>query len=193
MHLKIIIGSIKLFLVILTQVFVQPLYNFCLYSPWKKTIDNAFFFTFLALDLIQPKFWNKTTPTLIFFAGFQWNMLGNSININNFNLNPVVLKKKLKPLKITILWSPWAMPAKKTFFKEITKPDHTFSTTFYFITASYILADLCDAFLKCHFQPQQYETGLWSFRNFNIFQFFYQPTNSCFRTWNDSVTPAYII
>ena len=27
-----------------------------------------------------------------FFAGFQWNMLGDSININNFNCNPVVLK-----------------------------------------------------------------------------------------------------
>ena len=29
-----------------------------------------------------------------FFAGFQRNMLENSININNFNWNPIVLKKK---------------------------------------------------------------------------------------------------
>ena len=27
----------------------------------------------------------KTTPTLRFFAGFQWNMLADSININNYN------------------------------------------------------------------------------------------------------------
>ena len=31
-------------------------------------------------------------------------MLGDSININNFNCNPIVLKKKIvKPLKIAIL------------------------------------------------------------------------------------------
>ena len=66
-----------------------------------------------------------------FFAGFQRNMLENSININNFNWNPIVLKKKtlLKPLKITIFWpnlhknvSPWATPkTENNFFAGIIK------------------------------------------------------------------------
>ena len=59
----------------------------------KKPNDNAYFFTFFTtLDLIWSKFFLKTTPTLISFARFQWNMLGNSIDIKNFNWNPVVLK-----------------------------------------------------------------------------------------------------
>ena len=59
-----------------------------------KAIDNACFFTFFTtLDLILPKFCAKTTPTLVFFAGFQWNMLEDSINVNNCNWNSVVLKK----------------------------------------------------------------------------------------------------
>ena len=73
----------------------------------------------------------KTTPTSIFLPGFQWNILGDSIN-NNFNWNPVVLKKLLKPLKITIfdptcakIESPWAMPQTENNFvlAEKTKPD----------------------------------------------------------------------
>ena len=49
----------------------------------KKTIDNARFFTFFTtLDLIWPKFFPKTTT-----------ILEDSININNFNWNPAVLKK----------------------------------------------------------------------------------------------------
>ena len=69
----------------------------------KKTIDNARFFTFFTtLDLTWPKFCPTTRPTLIFFCGFQWNLLEDSININNFNWNTIVLKKKLiKSLKIT--------------------------------------------------------------------------------------------
>ena len=42
-------------------------------------------------DLAQ--IFTKTTPNLIFLAGFQGSMLGNLINIKNFNWNPVVLKK----------------------------------------------------------------------------------------------------
>ena len=49
----------------------------------KKTIDNAFVFTFFTtLGLILPKFAPRPLPPY-FFAGFQWNMLKNSININN--------------------------------------------------------------------------------------------------------------
>ena len=64
-------------------------------------------------------------------------MLGDSININNFNCNPVVLKKKYmeKPPKITILgqlvqkrghYEPH--PKQKTFFTEIIKPYHKVSS-----------------------------------------------------------------
>ena len=72
--------------------------TFCFkrYSPfkiWKKPVDNNCFFTFF----------HNTGPNLAqilpqdhihfdFFSGFWWNMLGNAININNFNWNPVVLK-----------------------------------------------------------------------------------------------------
>ena len=44
-------------------------------------------------DQFWPKICPKTTPTLIFFAGFQSSMLGNSINVKNFNWNPVVPKE----------------------------------------------------------------------------------------------------
>ena len=38
-----------------------------------------------------------------FFTDFEWTVLEDSININKFNCNPEVLKKKLvKPLKIVI-------------------------------------------------------------------------------------------
>ena len=65
-----------------------------MYSPckiWEQPIDNASFFTFfqntgpnLAQILLQDH------THFGFFAGFQWNMLWDSINISNFN--PVVLK-----------------------------------------------------------------------------------------------------
>ena len=90
-------------------------------------------------------------------------MLRDSIIINNFNWNPVVLKKKLlKPLKINILLvqlvQKWYLhgprPEQKTIFlAEITKPDHKLSKTFYFIKyhmfwLSYeCFSILCDAFL----------------------------------------------
>ena len=77
-------------------------------------------------------------------------MLGDSININNYNWNPVVLKKIAKTLKITIfsptcakMGSPWATTKRKNnFFAEITKPDHKLSNTLYFIKISYLLAEL---------------------------------------------------
>ena len=40
-----------------------------------------------------PNFDLNTTPTLLFLADFQWDMLGDIININNLRCNPVVLKK----------------------------------------------------------------------------------------------------
>ena len=35
----------------------------------------------------------QTIPNLLFLVDFQWNMLGDSININNLCCNPVVPKK----------------------------------------------------------------------------------------------------
>ena len=41
-----------------------------------------------------------------FLADFQWNILRDSININNFNCNPVVLKKKIgKTSKSCYFWA----------------------------------------------------------------------------------------
>ena len=80
---------------------------------------------FTTLDLIWPKFCPKTTPILGILAGFQWNVLGDSININNFNCNPVILKIfLLKPLKIAIFGdnlrkkkgSLWATPKPNRIF-----------------------------------------------------------------------------
>ena len=59
----------------------------------KKAIDNACFFTFFTtLDLTWPWFWPRTTPNLIFFVGFQLNVLEDSIQINNFNWTPEFLR-----------------------------------------------------------------------------------------------------
>ena len=60
-------------------------------------------------------------------------MFGNSININNFNGNPVVFKL-VKPLKIAILGpnlykkgvTMGQAQNKKQFFAEITKADLSF-------------------------------------------------------------------
>ena len=98
----------------------------------------------------------------VFFASFLWSMLEDSININNCNWNPVVLKKNvLKPLKITffyhyptftIMGSPWVMPKTKFIFAEITKSDNKLSKTFYFIKISYVLTEvLFFYFVWCFF------------------------------------------
>ena len=60
----------------------------------KKNIKILVFLYFsITLDQICPKFVPDTTSTLLFLAGIQWNMLGDSININDLCCNPVVLKK----------------------------------------------------------------------------------------------------
>ena len=61
---------------------------------WKKPIDNASFFVFSqhwTSDLAQIS--HLRPHPLSFFVDFQLNMLGDSININSFCCNPVVLKK----------------------------------------------------------------------------------------------------
>ena len=63
-------------------------------------IPISLFFHNIGLNLAQIL---PLRPQL-FFADFQRNMLGDSINIDNFCCNPAILKKKLvKPLKIGIL------------------------------------------------------------------------------------------
>ena len=78
-------------------------------------------------------------------------MLGDSISINNFNWNPVILKKNLlTPLETIIFWPnsckngvPMGNTQNKTtiVFAEITKPDHRLSKPFYFIKI-YVLVEL---------------------------------------------------
>ena len=90
-------------------------FSFKRYSPckiWKNPIDNTHFFTFFHnigsnLAQILP----QDLTHFDFFAGFQWNMLRDSININNFNWN-LVLLKKLWP-KLHKNGASWAMPKRK--------------------------------------------------------------------------------
>ena len=129
--------------------------SFIMYSPCKIiekpiSIDNASFFTFFQnIDLILPKFCPKTRPTL-FFAGFQWNMLGDSIyNSINFNCNPAVLKKIDKTSKNCQFWvqlhkkgvSMGHTQIKSNFFAEIPK-DHKLFKMFCLIRIAYVLTEL---------------------------------------------------
>ena len=57
----------------------------------EQQFDAALCF-FTTLYLIWPNFAPKRQHPLSFFVDFQWNMLGDSININNLCCNPVVLK-----------------------------------------------------------------------------------------------------
>ena len=61
----------------------------------KKTHRNTSFLVYFITRLTKfdPNFSPKTTPTLLFLADFQYNMLGDLININDLCCNPVVLKK----------------------------------------------------------------------------------------------------
>ena len=90
-------------------------------------------------------------------------MLEDSINIDNCNWNPVVLKKKnvLTLLKITFVWPNFpnnrvpmghAPPKKQFLSAEIPKSDHKLSKTFILSNYNmfwlrYCLSILCGAFL----------------------------------------------
>ena len=93
-------------------------------------------------DLILPKFCLKDHTHFMYFANFQWNMLGYSININNLCCNLVVMKKLVKSLKIAILfWGPtcakgsaWVMPKEKNYIFGIllkAKADYQPSETYF--------------------------------------------------------------
>ena len=77
-------------------------------------------------------------------------MFGDSSKINKFNWNPVLLKKIAKTssnyhflAQLVQKWGPHGpRPKQKTIFSsEITKTDHKFSKTFYFIKI-YVLVEL---------------------------------------------------
>ena len=99
------------------------------------------------------KFYLLVPPTLDFFADFCWDKLGHWINIYNLHYHIVVLKKKngktVKNCSSRILFGQklgqhgprpkWS----SIFFLEITKGDHKFSRTFYFIKVhNYLLTYL---------------------------------------------------
>ena len=90
-------------------MFVQPLLIALKCIPWAKYEKN------LLIMPVSLLFFHNTRPNLaqilpqdhihfVCFAGFQWNMLGDLININNINCNLVASSEKslLKPLKIAI-------------------------------------------------------------------------------------------
>ena len=55
-------------------------------------IIPVFFYFFHNTGLNLGKILPQDHTHFVFFAGFQWNKLGDSININNFNCNPEVMK-----------------------------------------------------------------------------------------------------
>ena len=69
--------------------------NVYLMQNMKKILLKCQFLCFFRiLDLSWPKCWLKGHTYFPFFADFQWNMLGDSINMNN-----LCLKKLVKALK----------------------------------------------------------------------------------------------
>ena len=110
----------------------------------KKPHQNTSFFVFSQQNKFGPNFAPNTTPTLLFLADFKWNMLQDSININNLWCNPAVLKKIVFGTQFAQkrgLYGP--CPKWKTLFlAKITKANHQLSETFYFIKISSILIEL---------------------------------------------------
>ena len=74
----------------------------------KKTLLKCQFLCFfhnIGPNLVQILL-QRPQPLSSLFADFQWNMLGDSININNLCCNPVVLKKKIGKISKKLLF--WA-------------------------------------------------------------------------------------
>ena len=97
---------------------------------------------------ISKNHWNKFLPQrphplYFFLTDFQWNMLGDSINITDLCCNPVVLKKVGKTSwklffgpnlhKKGVIMGQTLNGKTIFFFLEITKVDHHLLVTFYFI------------------------------------------------------------
>ena len=71
----------------------------------KKTLIVPVFLFFHNIGPNLAKILPLRPHPLSFFVDVQWNMLGDSVNINNFCCNPVVLQKLVKPLEIAF-WDP---------------------------------------------------------------------------------------
>ena len=146
------------------------------FSAKVKQHGNASFFAFfIKLDLIWPKFCLKSQHFLS--VDFQWNLLEDSININNFCCNPVFLKKNGKTSKNCFLghnlhykWASWAMPKMKNNFFSINNKSRSsaFRTfSFYqnimFWLSHESLSILCGAFYQkrviSFFQLKQLQAG----------------------------------
>ena len=111
-------------------MYVQPLLlalKCNLHAKYEKPIDNVRFCNFLKhWTYFVPNFVPIPYPLSFFFAGFQWNILGYSISINNFTCNPVEFWQKIgKASKNCHFWAQlvqkrdhygWVMTKTKNFF-----------------------------------------------------------------------------
>ena len=138
-------------------MFVQPLLCASKGIPHAKYEKNLLlmpvsllFFCNIGPNSVQ--ILNQDHTYLFIFCVFQWNTLVDSINIDNFNWNPIVLKKKMvKPIKLSFLSAQLpqkrghygSRPKQKTIsFTKITKLHHKLSEIFNFIKMSYVFAVL---------------------------------------------------
>ena len=119
------------------------MYTSCKISKKPIKIPVSLFFHYIRINLAQilPQ---TLHPLYFFLADFTWNMLQDSININNLWCNPAVLKKIVFGAQFAQksgLYGP--CPKWKTIFlAKITKANHQLSETFYFIKISSILIEL---------------------------------------------------
>ena len=123
-----------------------------------------------------PQIWPKDHTHFLFFfffADFQWNMLGDSININCLCCNTVILKKKKKLVNCFIgsnlhkkRVSTSQIHNEKQIFGSYNKSRSSAFRKFLFYQ-KYHLADLwiffylewCFSSKKCHFQQKQLFLG----------------------------------
>ena len=103
----------------------------------------------------MPKIFPKTTPN--FFCWFRMKCAGDLINIDSFNCNPVVLKKKMvKPLKITI-FGPNLRQKRVTMSRAQNKK--------FFSTEISVTKVICQQSLYCIGIPKKLLSLIHSFRN----------------------------
>ena len=161
-------------------------------KPIKMLVSSFFYNIGPNLAQILPQI---PHPLSFFFVDFQWNMLGDSVNINSLCCNPVVLKNKIGKTSKNCFFGPnfhkkgvimnHAQNEKRLFLAEITNPNHQLSETFNFLKISYIFllsyesfSILSDSFCgKCHSQLKQLWMSL--LLTLNIFHTFFK----CFYCW----------
>ena len=116
--------------------------------------------------------WNtsfKDHTLFSFLADFQWNILGNSININDLRCNPEVLKKKVgktsKKLFFGALFAQkWGhygpRPKWRIIFLSRNNKSRSSAFTKFFIYQNIMFwlnyLEWCFLLKKCHFQLKQF-------------------------------------